>query len=145
MMMAGATANQIGDTAEIVCSLRFTEPGGEQKWLSFLRETSGLEVVLQPKWRPPVVTDPEDPNVQGLLAVLRKHVPNLRLGQMSAATDASYFAAFGIPTVIFAANGSGSHGADERVSLSSLDAYADAFEAFCRGSYPLTWSTESIL
>jgi len=130
MLKAGSTANQISDTAEMTCSLRYTEPGGHEKWLSFLRETTGLDVTLLPKWREPVVTDPQDPNVQALLLSLQKRRPSLRLGRMSAATDASYYAPLKIPTVIFAADGRGPHGADERVSLSSLDCYADALVEF---------------
>ena len=132
MLKAGATSNQIGDTAEMTCSLRFTEPGGYTKWMRLVTEASGLEVILLPKHREPVVTDPNDANVQALLAALRRQVPAIRLGRMSAATDASYYAHLHVPTVIFAANGTGSHGADESVSLASLDAYAAALSDFLR-------------
>jgi len=132
MLKAGATSNQVGDTAEMTCSLRFTEPGGYGKWEKLLRDTTGLEVTAMPKVREPVVTDPNDPNVQALFTSLKKRVPALRLGRMSAATDASYYAPLGVPAVIFAANGEGPHGSDERVSLSSLDAYADAFTEFLK-------------
>lgn len=133
MLKAGATGNQIADAAEMTCSLRFTEPGGAEKWAAFLRETTGLEVTCRAKVREPVVTAPDDANVQALFAALRKRVPALRLGRMSAATDASYYAPLRVPTVIFAANGTGPHGADERVSQASLDAYADAMVDFLNG------------
>lgn len=131
-MLKGSDAgNQIPDTAEMTFSLRFTEKDGRDKWMKFLRETTGLEVDTHGTHRLPVVSDPNNPDIQRLLGLLKARCPNMRLGRMSCATDASYYAPLGIPTVIFAATGKGPHGADERISLPSLSTYAEVLTAFC--------------
>ena len=130
-MLKGSDAgNQIPDRAEMTFSLRFVEPDGCEKWMAFLREKTGLEVERYGTLRLPVVSDPDDANVQRLLTVLRRRTPKMRLGRMSCATDASYFAPLKLPTVIFAATGVGSHGADERISLKSLSDYVVSLTEF---------------
>ena len=133
-MLKGSDAgNQIADEAYMTFSLRFIERDGRDTWMRFLRETSGLEVSWSGNYRLPVVSDPNDPHIQALLAALKRRIPAMRLGRMSAATDASYFADLHLPTVIYAPTGEGAHGRCERVSLKSLDDYADAMTEFLKG------------
>ena len=132
-LLKGSDAgNQIPDTAEMTLSLRFTTPDGYDKWANFLRETTGLEVVRYATYRAPVVSDPNDPRIQALFRAMQAKWPdkNVRIGRMSAATDASYYAHLNLPTVIYAPTGIGPHSADERVSLKSLGDYADMLTAF---------------
>ena len=111
-------------------SLRFTEPGGQDRWVKFIADTTGLETTRSVAFRTPVVTDENDPNVQAMLAALKRRIPSMRLGRMSAATDATYYAHLGLPTVIYAPTGEGPHAPDERVSIRSLRDYAIALTDF---------------
>ena len=130
MLTGGPKPNMIPDRAEMVLSFRYTKPDSLDKLLALLREKSGLEIVPPaPDHHKPVLNRPDDPEIAALLASMRAQWPdgNIREGRMSAATDATYFADAGLPIVIFAATGEGAHGADERVSLRSLDEYARMF------------------
>ena len=130
-MIKGSDAgNKIPDEAWMRFSLRFTEPDGYDRWVKFIADTTGLETTRSATFRPPVVTDPEDPNVQAMFAALKGQIPAMRLGKMSAATDATYYAHLGLPTVIYAPTGEGSHAPDERISIRSLRDYAIALTKF---------------
>ena len=130
-MLKGSDAgNKIPDEASMVCSLRYTEPDGCDKWIDLITKTTGLEVRRINTFRLPVVSDENDPNIQSLYAALKRQIPAMRLGRMSAATDASYYAHLGLPTVIYAPTGAGPHASDERVLVSSLNDYAVALTAF---------------
>ena len=124
----------IPDTAEMTLSLRFTTPDGYDKWSKFLRETTGLEVERYATYRAPVVSDPEDPRIQALFKAMKAKWPekNVRIGRMSAATDASFFAHLNLPTIIYAPTGVGPHAFDERVSVQSLHDYADMLTEFLK-------------
>ena len=130
-MIKGSDAgNMIPDAAWMRFSLRFTEPDGYDRWVKFIADTTGLETARSATFRPPVVTDPEDPNVQAMFAALKRQIPAMRLGKMSAATDASYYAHLGLPIVIYAPTGEGPHAPDERISIRSLRDYAIALTKF---------------
>jgi len=132
VIQGGAANNQIPETAELVLSLRFTEPGGELKWADFLRQHSGLEVVVPPRFRVPVVSDPDAPVIQDLFKAMQAKWPNdnMRIGRMSAATDATYYAHLNLPTVIYAPTGIGPHSSDEGVSVRSLSEYAEMLTGY---------------
>jgi len=130
MLTGGPKPNVIPDEAVMTLSFRYTRPDSLDNLLKLLRETSGVKVVPPSlEHRKPVLNKPNDPEIAALLAAMKAKWPkdNIREGRMSAATDATYFIDLGLPIVIFAATGTGSHGADERISLSSLDEYADLF------------------
>lgn len=132
-LLKGSDAgNQIPDTAEMTLSLRFTTPDGCERWMKFLREATGLEVERYATYRLPVVSDQNDPRIQALFAAMKSKWPdkNVRIGRMSAATDASYYAELNLPTVIYAPTGAGPHASDERVSVQSLHDYADMLTAY---------------
>ena len=122
--------NKIPDDASMLLSLRYTEPDGYDKWMKFITDTTGLEATRAHTFRPPVVTDENDPNVQAMLAALKKRIPATRLGKMSAATDATYYVHLGLPTVIYAPTGEGPHSPNERISIRSLREYAIALTEF---------------
>ena len=131
-MMSGSDAgNMIPEVAEMRLSLRFTEMDGVARALSFMREVSGLEVVPPTHYRPPVISAPDDPCVRALyVSMCRKWTKDkVRIGRMAAATDATYFANFNLPIVIYGSTGKGAHAPDERVSLRSLSEYADLLTA----------------
>ena len=131
--ISGSQANNIiPDVAEMVFSFRFTTPDAPQRMKEFIERTTGLEVSLPATWRPPVVTDPENPYVKSLFATMRRQWPdkNIRFTKMSCATDATRYAHLKLPTVVFGATGYGAHAKDERVSLSSVIGYARMFAEF---------------
>ena len=68
--------------------------------------------------------------MQAMFAALKGQIPAMRLGKMSAATDATYYAHLGLPTVIYAPTGEGPHAPDERISIRSLRDYAIALTKF---------------
>ena len=140
VIQGGAAKNQIPETAELVLSLRYTELGGELKWADFLRRHSGLEVVVPPRFRVPVVSDPSAPVIQGLFKAMRAKWPDdgVRIGRMSAATDATYFAHLKLPTVIYAPTGVGPHSSDEGVSVRSLSEYAEMLTGYLKNE-SLKW------
>lgn len=130
-MIKGSNAgNMIPDEAWMRFSLRFTEPDGYDQWVKLIADTTGLETTRSATFRPPVVTNENDPNVQAMLAALKRRIPAMRLGRMSAATDATYYAHLGLPTVIYAPTGEGPHAPDERISIRSLRDYAIALTDF---------------
>ena len=131
----GSEANNIiPDTASINFSYRFIEPDGPQKMKAFLEKLTGLEVVLPETWRPPVISDPNDPYIAALFAEMCRMWPdrNIRYTKMSCATDATRYVHLKLPTVIFGANGYGAHASDERVSVRSLIEYMQMFTAFLK-------------
>lgn len=131
-MHGSDASNIIPDTASITFSFRFCNPGDEIAAMERIREMTGLEVTCPSSYLKPVVNRDDDPLIEALFAAMKAKWPGdgVRLGRMSAATDASYFAGLGLPTVIFASDAWGAHAADERCSLSKLDEYADLFVSF---------------
>ena len=132
VMRGSDASNIIPDSASVTFSFRFCNPGDEIKAANHIRELTGLEVTLQTSYLRPVVNRYGEPLIEALFSAMKAKWPNenIRLGRMSAATDASYFAHFGLPTVIFASDAWGAHAVNERGSLSKLDEYADLFVAF---------------
>ena len=131
----GSEANNIiPDTASMNFSYRFIEPDGPQKMKAFIENLTGLEVVLPETWRPPVISDPNDPYISSLFAAMCRKWPdrNIRYTKMSCATDATRYVHLKLPTVIFGANGYGAHASDERVSLSSLIEYTQMFTSYLK-------------
>ena len=131
----GSEANNIiPDTASINFSYRFIEPDGPQKMKAFIEKLTGLEVELPETWRPPVISDPNDPYIASLFAEMCRTWPdrNIRYTKMSCATDATRYVHLKLPTVIFGANGFGAHASDERVSVRSLIEYTQMFTTYLK-------------
>ena len=129
VLKGGPKGNMIPDEASMELSFRFTRPESVDEMVAFLRKHGGLEVRIPKHFRPVVLNKDGDPYIARLLAAMKAKWPseNIREGRMSAATDATYFVDMGLPTVIFAATGSGAHAVSERISLRSLHEYADMF------------------
>ena len=131
-MRGSEASNIIPDSASVTFSYRFCNPGDDMKAVAHIRELTGLEVTHPADYLKPVVNRDDDPLIEALFAAMKAKWPagDIRLGRMSAATDASYYVGFGLPTVIFASDAWGAHAVDERCSLSKLDEYADLFVSF---------------
>ena len=134
IIKGGETSNVVPDTASMTLSCRFTSMGDYRLICDCLRRTTGCEV-LAPKTpgRVPVTNREDDPEITALHASLRALMPNIRLGRMSAATDATYYVHLGLPIVIFTADGCEPHSSNERGSISSMNLYADALTRYLEG------------
>lgn len=127
ILKGGETSNVVPDEASMTLSCRFTSMGDYRLICDCLRRTTGCEVQA-PKTpgRVPVTNREDDPEIAALYASLRASMPDIKLGRMSAATDATYYVHLGLPIVIFAADGCEPHSSRERGSISSMNLYADA-------------------
>lgn len=127
ILNGGETSNVVPDAASMTLSCRFTSMGDYRLICDCLRRTTGCEVQA-PKMpgRVPVTNREDDPEITALYDSLRASMPNIKLGRMSAATDATYYVHLGLPIVIFTAYGCEPHSSRERGSISSMKLYADA-------------------
>lgn len=140
ILTGGETSNVVPDDASMTLSCRFTTMGDYRLICDCLRRTTGCEVQAPKKpHRLPVTNREGDPEIAALYNSLRTTIPNLRLGRMSAATDATYYVHLGLPIVIFTADGCEPHAPRERGSISSMNLYADALTRHLssRGGPPL--------
>jgi succinyl-diaminopimelate desuccinylase len=132
MLKASDARNAIADEAVMHLSCRYISMADYERAIKMLNELTGLEVRATPG-RLPVENRPGDPEIASLLAAMKAKLPGgIREGRMSAATDASYYAATGRPVVIFAADGGEPHCEREWGSLKSLDDYADFFTGYLK-------------
>ena len=131
ILKAGVAHNAVPDDAEMTLSCRFTTMEDYAKICDCLRRTTGCEV-LAPEipHRLPVCNKEDDPEITALFSSLRMFIPELRLGRMSAATDATFYIHLNIPIVIFTADGCNPHALDEKVSVSSMNRYSTALTSF---------------
>ena len=126
ILKASDADNAVADTASMQISCRYISMADYEKAIALLKST-GLEVIASPG-RLPVENKPGDPEIAALLKAMKADLPGgIREGKMSAATDASFYAACGVPIVIFTAEGGEPHSVREWGSLSSLDDYATFF------------------
>ena len=127
VLNASTIGNVVADEATMHFSCRYISMADYERVIRTMKETTGLEVRSRPGRRP-VENRPGDPEIAALLKAMGEKLPGgIREGKMSAATDASYYAALGIPIVIFTAEGGEPHSVREWGSLKSLDEYADFF------------------
>lgn len=127
IIKGGETPNVVPDNAFMTLSCRFTTMEDYKLICDCLRRTTRCEVQA-PKTphRLPVTNRDDAPEIAALYASLRTSIPDLKLGRMSAATDATYYVYLGLPIVIFTADGCEPHSPNERGSISSMNLYADA-------------------
>ena len=132
-MLKGSNApNAIPDRAVMHLSCRYISLADYKKVVKMLNEVTGLEVRATPG-RLPVENRPGNKEIADLLDAMKKRLPGgIREGRMSAATDASYYAATDRPIVIFAADGGEPHCDREWGSLQSLDHYAKFFTEYLK-------------
>ena len=131
ILKAGVAHNIVPDDAEMTLSCRFTTMEDYAKICDCLRRTTGCEVFApEVPHRLPVCNKENDPKIAGLFNSLRSFIPELRLGRMSAATDATFYIHLNIPIVIFTADGCNPHALDEKISVSSMNKYSAALTSF---------------
>ena len=123
--------NRIPDEASFVVNYRGIAVDGADRTEKFIREVTGLEVTRVSDSKP-FASDPNDPLILELQAAMRRQYPGeeIPLARNPAASDARCFFDCGKPIAVIGVCGRDSHGADEAVRLSSVDAVADLLVKF---------------
>jgi succinyl-diaminopimelate desuccinylase len=114
-IQAGKATNQVPDYAEALFDIRFTEDDDMEAVIAALRsEIKGEIEVVE---REPLFRGGDSPYLDRLLAAAGH--PNL--GNEHGASDARFLSEFGIPGIVWGANGDNSaHSLDEHVNIDSL-------------------------
>jgi succinyl-diaminopimelate desuccinylase len=132
-IQGGDALNKVPDRCEMAVDVRYLPGQDPGEILSQVRAIPGIDV-KRTFIHPPVTVSPSDPYVLALRAAVSRVQPDreaLSVGR-DGASDAAAFIAAGIPAVEFGPAGSGHHGPDEWVSLSSLHRYRQALNEFVR-------------
>ena len=107
----------------------------EQDPDAILAEVEGIPgaTIVSTFRRPPAMVDPDLPFVRALCAATAAHSEGevTSVGR-DGASDAVSFQRVGVPAVEFGPAGSGHHGPEEWVSLSSLESYRQTLDTFLR-------------
>jgi succinyl-diaminopimelate desuccinylase len=126
----GDALNKVPDRCVIDVDIRYLP---EQDPLAILEEVRGLPGCEPTSLltRPPATVDRNSPFVLGLRDSARAHHDGepMSVGR-DGASDAVSFLRVGVPAVEFGPVGSGHHGPQEWVSISSLATYRHALESF---------------
>jgi succinyl-diaminopimelate desuccinylase len=130
-IMGGDALNKVPDKCVIDVDIRYLPEQQPDAILAQVREIDDCEV-LATFTRPPAVVDRDSIFVQTLRDATREfHAEPMSVGR-DGASDAVSFLREGVPAVEFGPVGAGHHGPEEWVSISSLDSYRRALEAFLR-------------
>jgi len=131
-IVGGDALNKVPDTCVIDVDIRYLP---EQDPEAILRQISAIpdtDVVSIFRW-PPVDVDPQSPYVRALGdAAAPNHADEVTSIGRDGASDAVAFIRAGTPAVEFGPVGSGHHGPEEWVSVSSLAAYRRTLCSFAR-------------
>ena len=117
--------NQVPDHAEAILDIRYTERDDLDALLERLRQELGSEVRVEA--RGPVFHGNRSPYLDRLLGV----VPAARVGFTHSASDARFLTKYGIPGIVWGADGDESaHAPDEHVNLDSVQQLYDRLDRF---------------
>jgi succinyl-diaminopimelate desuccinylase len=129
----GDALNKVPDRCEMAVDVRFLPGQDPGEILAQVRSIPEIDVKRTFIY-PPVIVSPSDPYVRALRDALSRALPDvetLSVGR-DGASDAASFIEAGITAVEFGPSGSGHHGPEEWVSLSSLVRYRRALGDFVR-------------
>jgi succinyl-diaminopimelate desuccinylase len=126
-IQAGKAVNQVPDYAEAMFDVRFTENDDMDAVVAAVRgEIRGELEVVQNE---PLFEGGQSPYLEGLIAA----AGNPELGCEHGASDARFLSAFGIPGIVWGANGDNSaHAPDEHINLDSLERLYRCLSDFLR-------------
>ena len=121
-VLKGSNANnRVPDKAEATVNIRVVHADDFDKITDFVRKHSGLEV-KRSKPTYPFATDPDSKEMKLVLDAYNKAFKrDTKPMRMSGATDARHLYKIGCPIFITGIDGEDSHGAGERLDLSSID------------------------
>jgi succinyl-diaminopimelate desuccinylase len=122
-ILGGDALNKVPDTCVIDVDIRYLPDQDPEAILSQIAAIPDTNVVSTFRW-PPVEVDPHSRLVRALGDAARpNHADEVRGVGRDGASDAVAFIRAGTPAVEFGPVGSGHHGPEEWVSVSSLAAY----------------------
>jgi succinyl-diaminopimelate desuccinylase len=130
----GDALNKVPDRCEMAVDVRYLPGQDPGEILAQVRAIPGIDV-KRTFIHPPVTVSASDPYVRALREALARAMPDMETLSVGrdGASDAASFIEAGIPAVEFGPAGSGHHGPEEWVSLSSLVRYRTALGDFVRG------------
>jgi succinyl-diaminopimelate desuccinylase len=127
-IQAGKAANQVPDYAEALFDIRFTENDDMEAVVTAIRREIRGE--LQVVEREPLFMGGSSPYLDRLLAV----AGTPELGCEHGASDARFLSEFGIPGIVWGADGDNSaHALDEHVNIDSVRALHKILDEFLTG------------
>jgi succinyl-diaminopimelate desuccinylase len=127
-IQAGKAANQVPDYAEALFDIRYTEHDDMDAVVEAIRKNILGEVDVVE--REPLFQGGNSP----YLDRLRKAAGNPAIGCEHGASDARFLSAFGIPGIVWGADGDNSaHSVDEHVNIDSLLALHKILDEFLAG------------
>ncbi|RPJ70184.1 MAG: M20 family peptidase, partial [Desulfobacteraceae bacterium] len=127
-IQAGKAANQVPDYAEALFDIRYTENDDIDALVAAVR--SGIQGEVEVLEREPLFQGGNSPH----LARLRELAGNPELGCEHGASDARFLSEFGIPGIVWGADGDNSaHSPREHVDIESLSRLYRILDAFGAG------------
>lgn len=134
IFQAGSVHNQIPDSASMTLNIRYIHPGDRDKLMARVKELTGCDEIRIFEECPPVVMDPDAPEIKRLRAAMSKHFGReIPLEQMMGATDARHFQPLNVPIAMVGVNGAGEHSPCEYIELPSLDFVSGYLQEFILG------------
>jgi succinyl-diaminopimelate desuccinylase len=131
-ILGGDALNKVPDTCFIDVDVRYLPEQDPEVILDEIGGIPGATVTTSFK-RPPAMVDPQSAFVQALCdAAAPHHAGEITSVGRDGASDAVSFLRAGVPAVEFGPLGSGHHGPEEWVSVSSLASYRRAIVDFIR-------------
>ncbi len=127
----GDALNKVPDRCDMAVDVRYLPGQDPGEILAQVRAIPGIDVT-RTFIHPPVTVSPSDPYVRALREAVARSLPDMETLSVGrdGASDAASFVAAGIPVVEFGPSGSGHHGPEEWVSVSSLRRYRRALGDF---------------
>jgi succinyl-diaminopimelate desuccinylase len=124
----GGSFNQVPDRAEAVFDVRYTEADDPDELIRSLRAAVSGELLVEAK--EPLFISGASPYLDRLLAVAK----DTTVGFEHGASDARFLSDFGIPGIVWGADGDKSaHAPDEHVRIDSIVGLADHLTTFLDG------------
>ncbi len=130
----GDAMNKVPDYAELCLDIRRTEKDTEEEIMRKLKSVAGVQVekVFSSEL---LATDESDTYIKQLKKSAEKILERkIRTHYEHGATDARFFSARGIPSVLFKSIGFGAHSDTEHVIISALKPYFDVLVDFVESS-----------
>jgi succinyl-diaminopimelate desuccinylase len=133
-IQGGDAVNKVPDQCTMAVDVRYLPGQDPGEILAQVRAMAGAEVT-RTFIHPPVAVSRTNPYVLGLREALSRSIPEMEALSVGrdGASDAASFIEAGIPAVEFGPAGSGHHGPEEWVSISSLAKYRRALGDFVLG------------
>ncbi|MBC7359513.1 MAG: M20/M25/M40 family metallo-hydrolase [Desulfacinum sp.] len=124
----GTSVNQVPDTAEAKLDIRYTEEDDLDRLVEEVKQRVRSRVeVLE---REPLFFGEKTAHVERLM----EFIPGVRLGQAHGASDARFLSRYGIPGIVWGADGENTqHSLDEHVVVESVERLYHAIDRLVQG------------